>query len=105
METVALVENDVKDNGNAISVAKLDEVFVFFRRAVNLVRSHVEVSVVAPRVVSVKFHDRHELYTVNAHVDDVLKAFSGELKSTRSRAGAVSVVLTGEVTEEKLVND
>ncbi len=65
MQSVALVEHHVKDYGYTVAVAQVDECFVVGRCAVCLVGSEVEIRVVSPGIVSAKFGDREQFYSID----------------------------------------
>ena len=83
-------------------MASIDECLVVVRRTIGLVGSEVEVGVVTPRVIAVKFHDRHQFYSIYAEtldVRDFLHCF------TDSTVGVGFTFSAGEVTEEHFVDD
>ena len=101
VKPVALVEHYVEYHGDAVAVAFLDKVFVVGRRAVCLVGCHIEVGVVAPGVVAVKFHDGHQFHGIEPELFDVWNLFDGLANGAVACCYAVGA---GEVAEEHLVN-
>ncbi|GFI67163.1 hypothetical protein IMSAG192_00687 [Muribaculaceae bacterium] len=81
-------------------MALVDEAPVVVGRPVGFVGCEVEVGVVAPRVVAVELHYRHQFYAVDTKLFDIVESVD------KARYGAVAVGLSlgpGEVAYKHFV--
>ena len=77
MQAVALVEYQVEQHGDAVLMAEVYELLVVVRRTVCLVRSEIEIGVVAPRIVAVELAYRHQLDGVDAQLFQIRQLLYG----------------------------
>ena len=101
METVALVEYDVEDDGNAVTVANFNEVLKVGGRTVGFVRCHIEVGVVAPGIVAVEFHYGKQFDCIDAELFEIRNLFDGGLDGA---FGISFAFCAGEVAKEELID-
>ena len=66
MKACALVEHDIKNNSNAVLVTDIDKLLIVLSCTVSFIDCEVEVRIVNPRVVAVKFIDRKILNCIDA---------------------------------------